>query len=122
MNREEFLLDPVNRFSQGGDSIPNDWIKEAWGNPHFRDNTTYELIRSVRKNGDFFIAQYWLEILPHILTEQQVIDVYVAIRDQSHRYEDEWRGEFEAAFPGVADKLPPPRLEEQADDRARPVQ
>lgn len=116
MTKEEFLLDPVNRFSEGGDSIPTDWIKEAWANAHFRDNTTYELIRSVRKNGDFFIAQFWLEILPEILTEQQVVDLYIAIRDQSHRYEDEWRGEFEAAFRRFADKLPAPRMEEQSDD------
>lgn len=115
MNKEEFLLDPVNRFSEGVQPIPSDWIREAWNDPLFRDNTTYELIRSVRKNGDFFIAQHWLGILPEILTEEQVLDLYLAIRNKSHRYENEWREEFEAAFPSVASKLPPPRVDDRSD-------
>jgi hypothetical protein len=113
MNKEEFLLDPVQRLAQEGHSIPIDWIKEAWANAQFRANTTYELVRSVRKNGDFFIAQHWLQVLPEILTSEQVVELYLAIREQSHRYEDEWRGEFEAAFRRFADKLPPPRVAEQ---------
>jgi hypothetical protein len=115
MTKEDFLRDPVRFFWLENHDIPNEWIKEAWSVDRFRENATYELIRSVRKNGDFFIAQYWLQILPEILTEQQVVDLYVAIRDQSHRCEDEWRGEFEAAFHRFIDKLPPPRTGEQAD-------
>jgi hypothetical protein len=114
MTKEGFLLDPVNRFSEAGDSILTDWIKEASANAPFRDNATYALIRSVRKNGAFFSAQFWLEIV-EILTEHRVVDLYLAIRDQSHRYKDEWRGEFEAAFPSVANKLPPPRLGDQSE-------
>lgn len=116
MTKEEFLLDPVNRFAEGGDPIPPDWIKEAWANAQFRDNGTYELIRSVQKNGDFFIAQFWLEILPEILSEQQVVELYTAIRDQSYRYVHEWREEFEAAFPGVVDQLPPPTEDRSEND------
>jgi hypothetical protein len=112
MTKDEFLRDPVGLFWADNKGVPNDWIKAAWSIDHFRENATYELIRSVRKNGDFFIAQYWLQILPEILTEQQTVELYQAIRDQSHRYEDEWRGEFETAFRQFADKLPPHRLEQ----------
>jgi hypothetical protein len=111
MNKKEFLKDPVKLFWGHDRSIPNDWIKDAWQINSFRENATYELVRSVRKNGDFFVAQYLLDILPQVLSEAQVVELYNAIRDQSHRYEDEWRGEFEAAFRSFADKLPPLSLE-----------
>jgi hypothetical protein len=116
MNKEEFLHDPVKLSWADGQSVPDEWIKEAWLIDRFRDNAIYELVRSVRKNGDFFIAQYWLKLLPEILTEEQVVELYQAVRDRSHRYEDEWRGEFEAAFSRFADKLPAPRMEEQTSE------
>ena len=118
MTKEEFLCDPVNLLWAENQDVDREWIREAWSIDRFRDNATYELIRSVRKNGDFFIAQYWLQVLPEILTEQQVIDLYSAIRAESHRYEDEWRGEFEAAFHRFTDNLPLPRMEEQDDQAA----
>src|SRR5262245_61715866 len=115
MTKEEFLRDPVNLFWGSGQSIPKEWLRDAWNIDQFRENATYEMIRSVRKDGDFFHVQYWLSVLPEFLFEEEVIQLYVAIRDQSHRYEDEWREEFEAAFPNVACKLPPPRVEDQSE-------
>jgi hypothetical protein len=76
----------------------------------------FGISKSILTPGDFFIAQYWLQTLPEILTEQQTVELYQAIRDHSHRYEDEWREEFEAAFRQFADKLPPPQVEEQSDE------
>jgi hypothetical protein len=116
MTKDDFLRDPVRLLWAENRTVPNDWITAAWSIEPFRENVTYELIRSVRKNGDFFIAQYWLQILPQILTEPQAIELYQAIRDHSHRYEDEWREEFETAFRQFADKLPPPQVQEQSDE------
>ena len=116
MTKDDFLHDPVRLLWAENQTVPDDWIKAAWSVDRFREHVTYELIRSVRKNGDFFIAQYWLQILPGILSEQQAVELYQAIRDHSHRCEDEWKEEFEAAFRQFADTLPPPRVEEQSDE------
>lgn len=111
MTREEFLRDPVPNMwiALGQQEVPPDWIREAWNNRAFRENITYEFVRGVRKLGDLGDCQYWLGVLPGILTDDEVVSLYIAIRDESHRYEDEWRGEFEAAFPNVVDKLPHPK-------------
>lgn len=116
MTKDEFLRDPVKLFWAENQAVPNEWIKAAWSIDQFRENTTYELIRSVRKNGDFFITQIWLQILPDLLTEQQAVELYEAIRDQSHRYEDEWSEDFKAAFHRFADELPAPRVEGYSDE------
>jgi hypothetical protein len=107
VTKDEFLRDPVRVLWAEDQDVPIEWIREAWAIEAFRDNATYEMVRSVRKNGDFFIAGYWLAVLPAILTEDQVVDLYVSIRDQAHRVEDEWRPGFEVAFRRFADKLPP---------------
>jgi hypothetical protein len=107
MTKEEFLRDPIRYFWSEHVDVPIEWIKDAWTVDKFRENAIYELIRSVRKNGDFFIAQYLLTILSEVLREQQVVALFTAIRDRCHRTEDEWRGKFEAAFRKLADKLPP---------------
>jgi hypothetical protein len=109
MTKEDFLQDPVTIFWSGKHQIPQQWIKEAWSLKPFRENATSELIRSVRKNGDFFIAQYWLDLLPSLLSEQEVIELYNAIRDNSGRVEHEWREQFLKAFQQYSDTLPPPR-------------
>ena len=66
------------------------------------------LIRSVSKVGDFDLAEAAVDELSEILSDQEAVTLYVAIRDHSHRQEYEWRDEFIAAFPDSEPLLPAP--------------
>lgn len=109
MTREQFLQDPVCNLwlALSQQEVPIDWIKEAWHQPAFRNNVKYEFVRSVRKMGDLVDCDYWLGILPRIMTNDEVVELFASIRDQSLRHEDEWRQEFIEAFKQFAHVLPP---------------
>jgi hypothetical protein len=47
-----------------------------------------------------------LELARAKLSVPQIVALYVHIRDVSLRLEEEWRGEFIEAFPGIEDALP----------------
>jgi hypothetical protein len=66
------------------------------------------LIRSVSTTGQFFLAQDELNQLRKTLSDQDVVALYLAIRDRSGRLEEEWRDEFVDAFPASEDVLPAP--------------
>lgn len=66
------------------------------------------LVRSVSKNGDFFMASAELASASRILNSSQVVRLYEHIRDNSDRLEVEWREEFIAAFSDVERLLPEP--------------
>ena len=106
MTKDEFLKDPSSMVLKMDEPAPADWIAAAWSDSQFRDNVTHELARSVSKNGDFFIASYWLEVLPVFLSTEQVVSLYERIRDESGRLEFEWRPEFERAFAAHVSMLP----------------
>jgi hypothetical protein len=109
MTKEEFLEDPVAGFWMTGGDVPLEWIPEAWANPRFRDNVLEEVIRSVSKVGDFGHARFWLDFLPTFLPAEDVVWLYTRVRDASGRPEDEWRAEFEEAFPRFVSLLPAAR-------------
>jgi hypothetical protein len=87
MTKEEFLKDASAFVLRMEEPPPADWIAAAWSEPQFRINVTYALVRSVSKNGDFFIASYWLEVLPTFLSARDVVGLYERIRDKSGRSE-----------------------------------
>ena len=109
MTKDDFLKDPSSLVLRMAEPVPADWIAAAWSDGQFRENVTYALVRSVSKNGDFFIAGYWLEVLPTFLPVEEVVWLYERIRDHSRRLECEWRSEFERAFASHVSMLPPPR-------------
>lgn len=115
MTKDQFLQDPVRFFWSGDHDIPPEWIRDAWSISAFRDNVTYEFVRGVRKFGDLGDCQFWLEILPPLLSANEVVQLFTAIRDQAHQPENAWRPEFEVAFQPFADSLPPPQLETVAE-------
>jgi hypothetical protein len=110
LTKAQFLADP-NRlwYAARRHEIEPEWFKEGWRTLQaFRDNLTYELTRDVRKTGSLRFTPDLLAYLPKILDREQVVAVYVSIRDESGRPEDEWRTEFEEAFPEHAAALPRP--------------
>jgi len=76
--------------------------------PIVSEATKRALVRSVSKNGDFFLAQEELGALAGLLSDADVISLYEHIRDNSMRLEDEWREEFIEAFPQQESLLPEP--------------
>jgi hypothetical protein len=118
MTKESFLQNPRELFKSLQRSIPIEWIAEAWRTTHLKGDITYELTRSVSKNGDFFLAGYWLEILPRLLTGEEVVELYETIRDESERLEFEWRKQFEQAFAQHAHRLPPIQQVDDTDQQA----
>lgn len=66
------------------------------------------LVRSVSKNGDFFLAQAELDALAGSLRDAEVVSLYEYIRDNSKRLEEEWRDRFIEAFPQQESLLPEP--------------
>lgn len=105
MTKEEFLRDPL---SYSGDILSDDWIREGWSNPRFRDEVIYAMARSLSKTGGFhLVGKAWLLALPRILTPQEVADLYVRLRDDGQRLEFEWRQAFITLFPETSSNLPP---------------
>lgn len=75
---------------------------------HLDANDLVAIVRSVSKNGDFFMAAAELASASHILNSSQAVRLYEHIRDYSDRLEVEWRDDFIAAFSGVESVLPEP--------------
>ena len=107
--KDEFLADPNRLWYKPDASFQLEWAAEAWQDPAFRDNLSYELARSVSKTGDFELCGRTLDALSKILTNDQAVNLYVYIRDQSMRPESEWRDAFIQAFPKTRDLLPAPQ-------------
>ena len=68
----------------------------------------HAIVRSVSKNGDFFIAATQLASASLALNSDQAVRLYEHVRDSSDRLEVEWRDEFIAAFSGIESLLPEP--------------
>ena len=109
MTKDEFLKDPTASLFRLGGPAPSDWVAAAWHDPQFRQNVTFAMTRSVCKNGDFVIADYWLKTLPTFFSADQTVELYEHIRDFSGRAEEEWRSGFVRAFATHAVVLPPAR-------------
>lgn len=71
-------------------------------------NDLYALVRSVSKNGDFFMAAAELASASHILNPSQTVRLYEHTRDNSEILEVEWRDEFIVTFSGVESLLSEP--------------
>ncbi len=71
-------------------------------------NDLQALVRSVSKNGEFFLAQSELALASQLLSTEQSIRLYEHIRDNADRLEVEWRDEFVNYFPASEELLPKP--------------
>ena len=107
MTRDEFLQNPSASILRSGESVPVEWVASAWQGAQFRQNVTFALTRSVCKNGDFVVAEYWLRTLPLFLSAADAVELYKYIRDESGRSEAEWRPGFMRAFATHVATFPP---------------
>jgi hypothetical protein len=88
-------------------------VAALWADVPRREAAVYEMIRSVRKIGDFRQTA-WIDRLcvPGGLSTAEVVALYEAIRKGCCRPELEWRPDFEAYFAHCRDALPAVSLEE----------
>lgn len=113
VRREEFLRDPFGAYYQldrGIDTVPVDWLKEAWKNRDFRVLAFNILCESIRHTGTLNDASIWLKVLPEVLDCAQVRGLFIDIRDSVRWAEEQWRPQFEAAFRDCVHTLPPRAL------------
>lgn len=102
--REQFFENPVAVWTRPDVQIPFEWLVEAAQEVHFREHLAYSLARSASKVGDFdLVSEEALSILRAALSEPQLLDLYVYIREVSKRLEEEWKDEFEFIFGYVID-------------------
>ena len=94
MTKDEFLKDPTASLLRLGGPAPPDWVAAAWQDSQFRQNVTFAMTRSVCKNGDFFVADFWLKTLPTFFSADQTVELYEHIRGLLRSS----RGRVEAGF------------------------
>ena len=91
----------------GFDRVPADWGMAAWEMEAVRGTIVDEMCRCVSKTGTVAWDAGSLAKIAAVLSTEQVVRLFRAIRDQSPHRESDFRPEFEAAFARHADSLPP---------------
>jgi hypothetical protein len=93
------------------DNVPSDWWAEAWRIDRVRDELSSDMARTVSKEGELSYSDGYFDLLARALTAEQLLALYLFIRDESRRLESEWRPQFESLFPSCVNLLPTPRPE-----------
>jgi hypothetical protein len=112
MDKAEFLKNVYRTMPR---EIPSAWMADAWVIDEVRAELTYGLARAVSKCGSLSFTKDYLDLLARSLSDGQLVQLYCDIRDQSGRHEEEWREDFERAFPKIVGLLPDPRAFPEID-------
>src|SRR5688500_15823760 len=93
----------------GPPDVPIDWAREVWELPEVYENVSYSIARDVGKTGSLCRTAEYLGWLADTLTGEQVVRLYLDIRDKHGCVlrEEEFRPEFLAAFARHAHAIPP---------------
>ena len=78
--------------------------------PMTPDQYANDLIRTVSKTGEFELASPGSLEWACSLDDQEIVDLYIQIRDESRRLEQEWRDEFVELVDIDEDCLPDPEF------------
>ena len=114
MEKDEFLTNILHfRFDPA--SIPSEWMSEAWESAGVRENLTYDIKRIISKTGKIDYDEGFQNLLGRSLTCDQVVGLYVFIRDNAYRSEEEWRPQFTQIFARCAGSLPAPLIDPYND-------
>jgi hypothetical protein len=115
MDAEQFAHDPWSAREEGYNwcSVPSEWVSRAWEtNQEFREECVGQFVRSLDKQGTFYLAEGYAELLQVALTREQVLQLHSDLCAQSGRNQMEWRLEFEQRFPQALGQVPPIQREE----------
>jgi hypothetical protein len=83
-----------------------------------RENLIYGITRYVSKLGDgLWVSDTELRALRTFFRVEDAVELYIRIRDESLRFEDEWRDQFIMYFPDARDALPPQIMIEEEYDK-----
>jgi hypothetical protein len=101
-------------YSPAITATPADRIRQAWGNPGFRDEAIGLIVRSIEKTGSLVLADPLPTILGNALLQEERVNLYRRISLAVMRPEFEWRTSLAFAL-----SVPPGCLPElSATDRA----
>ena len=93
---------------EGCPDPPREWVAAAWDSDAVQESIVAEMARDVSKNGGLGWAVEFLAGLSDALSTEQLVRLFLTIRDGSPHRESEFRPQFEAAFAAHAAALPPP--------------
>jgi hypothetical protein len=99
---------------EGFDAPPAEWVSEAWELETIQGSIAYDMARDVSKNGEIFCGPEYLGSLSEALTTDQVVRLFLKIREWSPHREREFRPQFEQGFARHASALPPPLTPREA--------
>jgi hypothetical protein len=111
VERAEYLkaVDPWTfPVVEGCPDPPPEWVAAAWDTAAVQENLVYVLAREVSKNETMNCSETFLGKLSAVLRTEQVVRLFLAIRDRSPHREAEFRPEFERGFTQHVTVLPPP--------------
>jgi hypothetical protein len=95
-------------------------IESVWRNgpPAERENLIYGIVRYVSKLGELSVSDVELRAMQKFFGVPDAVELYERIRDDSLRFEGEWRDQFIAYFPAARDALPPQQMTEEEYDES----
>ena len=85
----------IDRYLSG-EELRVGWARDAWEDDHAREFLTNHMAEDVARGGDSWNRPDWIEQLDLSLNRDQVVELYVEIRDRSGRPERDWRPAFES--------------------------
>jgi len=93
-------------------------IESVWrdGPPAEREELIYGIVRYVSKLGELSVSDAELRAMGTFFGVADAVELYQRIRDDSLRFEGEWRDQFIAYFPAARDGLPPQQMTEEEYD------
>jgi hypothetical protein len=93
-------------------------IESVWrdGPPAEREELIYGIARYVSKLGELSVSDVELRAMQKFFSVQDAVELYERIRDDSLRFEGEWRDQFIAYFPAARDTLPAQKMTEEEYD------
>lgn len=85
------------------------WEDEFWSDDRLRRQVVLHMSFDIDMRGSTWCGEDWMLVLHRYLTNEQVIQLYIDLRECTASPEREWRGIFEESFPGIKRFLPPIR-------------
>jgi hypothetical protein len=119
VTKDEFLQrmrDNPNAVPLPLEATPPEWMAAAWQLDAVREANTYDMARTVSKEGELSYTDEFLGLLGRSLDVERQVELFLAIRNRSPHREREFRPRFEQMFPRSVPTLPPPLSRQEVID------
>jgi hypothetical protein len=113
VDREEYLrkISPTTFPAvEGCSHPPGEWIADAWDSEVIQRTLAWDFAKDVSQDGTIGYDTSYLARLSVLLRTEQVVRLYLTIREESPHREAEFRSQFVEVFSEHASALPPPLM------------